>query len=363
MRSLPALLTLSLVAFAVQAQPGAHQPVQKPRPAGAATLSRLAPLPSSYAGDLPCADCDALRYRLNLHPDRTYVLASEYVGRSKVPFYDIGRWAVADEGSTLQLLGGRDAKTTFRVVDARTLTLLAQDGGTIVSPLNYTLSRSARYEALQPRLALRGMLRSTAAGATFGECITGQRWPVAPGGEFAKMQAEYVKLRSAPGAELLIEVDGTVTEGSGTGAQHIGPPRTLLVERFIGAAPRETCGPFGATARLLDTHWVLTQLNGAPVTLAPNQREPSLVLHTAQQRVAGFSGCNRLAGQYTLKDAQLSFGNMAGTMMACTEGGALEQQFLEALPKVVSYTITGAHLELRNAAGAVLARFEDRPLR
>ncbi len=342
---------------------GAHAPVQKARPEGAATLSRLAPLPASFAGDLPCADCVALRYRLNLHPDRTYVLASEYVGRSKVPFYDIGRWAVSDEGNTLQLHGGRDTKTMFRVVDARTLTLLAQDGSEIASPHNQSLLRSARFEAMQPRLKLRGMLRTTTDGAVFGECITGQRWPVLQGGDSATMLSEYQKLSSAAGGELLVEVDGRITEAARTGSQGAAPSRALLVEKFIGATPRETCGPFGATSTLLDTYWVLTQLKGQPVTLAANQREPSLVLHTAQARVAGYSGCNRLTGQFTLKDSRLSFGNLAGTMMACTEGADLEQQFLEALPQVVTYAVNGAHLELKDAKGAVLARFEARPLR
>lgn len=342
---------------------GVHAPMQKARPAGAATLARLVPLPASYAGDLPCADCAALRYRLNLHADRTYVLSSEYVGRSKVPFYDIGRWAVSDEGNTLQLQGGRDAKTMFNVVDGRTLTLLAQDGSVIVSPHNHSLQRAARYEAMQPRLKLRGMLRTTTDGPVFAECISGQRWPIASDGDFAALQAESRKLRRSPDDELLVEVDGRITEVPRAEGQGTSPMRTLIVERFIGATPRETCGPPGATSTLLDTHWVLTQLNGQPITLAANQREPSLVLHTAQARVAGYSGCNRLAGQFTLKDSRLSFGSLAGTMMACAEGGELEQQFLEALPQVVSYTITGVHLELKNAKGAALARFEARPLR
>lgn len=342
---------------------GAHAPMQRARPAGEATLARLAPLPASYVGDLPCADCVALRYRLNLHADRTYTLSSEYVGRSKVPFYDMGRWAVSDEGNTLQLQGGRDAKTMFRVVDGRTLTLLAQDGSTIVSPHNNSLQRAARYEAMQPRLKLRGMLRTTVDGVVFAECISGGRFAIANDGDYAALQAEFRKMRRSPDDELLVEVDGRIAEVPRAEGQGTSPMRTLIVERFIGATPRETCGPQGATSALLDTHWVLTQLNGQPITLAANQREPSLVLHTSQARVAGYSGCNRLAGQFTLDGPRLSFGSLAGTMMACAEGGELEQQFLEALPRVATYTVAGVHLELKDARGAVLARFEARPLR
>jgi len=336
-------------------------PVQKQRPAEAAALSAIAPLPASYVGDLPCADCAALRYRLNLFADRTYFLGTEYVGRRNAQFYDIGNWGLSSDGSTLRLQGGRDAPTTFRVVDTRTLRLLALDGSEIQSPHNHSLLRTAAFEPLQPRLKLRGMYRYMADAAVFSECTTGQRWPVAQQGDLTALQLEYLKLRSEPGAELLVNVEGTVRDV--LHAERKGMQRVLVVERFLGATPRETCGPRGATSGLLDTYWVLTLLNGNPVTVAANQREPSLVLHTAQQRVAGFSGCNRLNGSYTLNGARLAFGQMLGTMMACTEGMALEKEFLDALPQVATYSITGVHLELKNAAGAVLARFEARPLR
>lgn len=335
-------------------------PVMKPRPADTAAPAPFAPLPASYAGDLPCADCPALRYRLNLYADNTYVLGAEYVGRN-VRFYDIGNWGLSSDGSTLRLQGGRDAPTGFRVVDARTLRMLALDGSEIRSPHNHSLVRTAAFEPLEPRLRLRGMYRYMADAAVFTECTTGQRWPVAQQGDNATLQAEYLKLRSEPGAELLVNVEGQVREMARVEGK--GTQRTLVVERFLGATPRETCGPRGATSELLDTYWVLTQLNGAPVTIAANQREPSLVLHTAQQRVAGFSGCNRIGGSYALKGAQLTFGQMLGTMMACTDGMELEQAFLEVLPRVATYSISGVHLELKNAAGAVLARFEARPLR
>ena len=112
-------------------------------------------------------------------------------------------------------------------------------------------------------------------------------------------------------------------------------------------------------------YWVLTALNGKPVvaTDPPRQREPSLVLHTENQRVAGSTGCNRLAGSYTLKGSELTFGTLAGTMMACVEGMETEKAYLEALAQVRRWRIAGIHLELMDATGAVLARFEARPLR
>lgn len=47
-------------------------------------------------------------------------------------------------------------------------------------------------------------------------------------------------------------------------------------------------------------------------------------------------------------------------MMACAEGMDSEQGLVGALGRVVSWHIVGEHLELCDADGAVLARFERR---
>jgi copper homeostasis protein (lipoprotein) len=321
------------------------------------------PLPASFGGDLPCADCEALRYRLNLFADRSYFVGAEYVGRKDGNHYDIGTWTVSADGSTLTLKGGRDATEVFRVVDSRTLRKLTLDGRDSESKLNHALVRTPRFEPVEPRLPMRGMFRYLADAGSFTECLTGQRWPVAPQDQNAILEREYLKLRKEPGEPLLVSVDGEVKllprmEGKG-----VLP--TLVVHRLIGVSPGENCGTRLATAGLFDTYWVLTALNGKPVTVAakPVPREPSLVLHTEQQRVAGSTGCNRLSGSYTLKGNELSFGTLAGTMMACVEGMEMETAFLEALAQVRRWRIAGIHLELMDAGGAVLARFESRPLR
>ena len=69
-----------------------------------------------------------------------------------------------------------------------------------------------------------------------------------------------------------------------------------------------------------------------------------------------------LVGSYELNGDQLAFGQMAGTMMACLEGNDTEPAFLEALRQVHKWRITGQHLELFDAAGNLVARFEARPM-
>jgi len=98
-----------------------------------------------------------------------------------------------------------------------------------------------------------------------------------------------------------------------------------------------------ATQLLDDTHWTLSAwqradgtaravpsggASGEPLTL-------DLSTEGGQRHASGFSGCNRFAGRYVLKDGLLSFGTLAGTRMACVGPGAdIEPAFLDALAHI-----------------------------
>lgn len=114
-----------------------------------------------------------------------------------------------------------------------------------------------------------------------------------------------------------------------------------------------------STAELENTYWKLVRL-GTDSVAVEAEREPYLVLHSREKRVAGYGGCNRILGAYELSGDQLTFSQMAGTMMACAEGMEHEQAFHEALEKVSRWRIEGETLELFDASGVSLAFFESR---
>ena len=96
----------------------------------------------------------------------------------------------------------------------------------------------------------------------------------------------------------------------------------------------------------------------SPVTVASGQPEPHLILNSMTGRATGSGGCNRMTGSYELSGDRLSLGQMAGTLMACTEGMETERAFLDALGRVKGWRIAGQQLELLDAAGNMVARFE-----
>ena len=129
------------------------------------------------------------------------------------------------------------------------------------------------------------------------------------------------------------------------------------VPTFVPIEPR---GAEGSGASPENTYWKLVQLGDAAVTSASPQREAHLVLNSEAHRVNGSGGCNRLMGGYELNGEQVSFTQMAGTMMACPDGMDTERAFLSALSQVKTWKLAGQQLELFDASGRLLARLEAR---
>ena len=110
---------------------------------------------------------------------------------------------------------------------------------------------------------------------------------------------------------------------------------------------------------LTNTYWKLMSLAGEQVTVGEGQREPSILLRRDNQWVSGYSGCNVLKGNYQQDEQQLSFEQMATTMMACPDMET-ERTFLDALNATASWKVQGERLELFDASGRRLATFEAR---
>jgi len=115
-----------------------------------------------------------------------------------------------------------------------------------------------------------------------------------------------------------------------------------------------------ASAALRGTDWKLVALGDEPVTPPDTQRVAHLLLQPDSKQVAGSGGCNRMFGVYELNGDALRFSGVGSTKMACRDGMDTESAFLAALLRVARWRMNGQQLELSDAAGAVLARFEAR---
>ncbi len=143
-----------------------------------------------------------------------------------------------------------------------------------------------------------------------------------------------------------------------------GGQTTLVVQKVGRVLPRESCAPRFTSAPLADIDWRLTRLGDREIPAAKDpRRQPSLTFQAPMGRTpgaySGSSGCNRMIGTYVAANATMTLTG-GGTLMACKEEAATEAAFLAALKATRTYRITGRVLELMDADGKRLARFEAR---
>ena len=104
-------------------------------------------------------------------------------------------------------------------------------------------------------------------------------------------------------------------------------------------------------------HWYLTEVAGAPVSPAADDKQPHILLDPAQKQATGFAGCNNFFGSYELDGSSLTFGPMGATRMACPDlETGLEASVFNALESARKWKIEDSDLLLLKAHG-VLARF------
>ena len=339
---------------ALPAVPPASAPIA---PGADDPMLHLLPLPASFSGTLPCADCPGIRYALNLLDDHIYHLRTEYVGMGPPRTSDdVGQWAFADDSRRLQLRGNRDRALYFRLQDAGRLRKLDADGREIESILNYDLIRAPQFVAFEPRLRVRAMYRYVADGAQLRECVTGRRYAVPARGDNLALQQAYSEARREPGQELLVNAEVRfIVQPRMDGP---GEEEAVVIERFAGIWPGETCGQPLADAALTNTYWRLVRLGKEAVVPSAGHREPHLKFVSGDDRLQGSTGCNRLMGSYERQDGGLRFGALATTHAACEDGAEQEQSLLRSLEATRRFTIIGSHLELLAEDGRLLARLE-----
>jgi len=117
-------------------------------------------------------------------------------------------------------------------------------------------------------------------------------------------------------------------------------------------------GTPSALQSLEGTEWTLLQIGGETVPGDAPQGPPTLNLDPENMQAAGTGGCNRYTGGYTLEGEQIRFSAIAATRMMCPEGMDIEDAFFYLLEEARTYAVVESHLELYDADGSLLGRFE-----
>ena len=203
------------------------------------------PMPATlagvYAGELPCSNCTAIEATLWLRPDGRFFFRQRLTGDAQgtdsaadtaggpTTMYGLGHWSW-DEISAEAVLRGAGPERRLTVPDDRHLQLR------VPSPVQHVLARDAAAPPFADRVTLDGESSVQENGATFVECLTGLRWPIADAGAYRELRRKHRSMNPR-GKVALTTIEGhlvTTTTESTTSER-------LVVDRFITMKPGQGC--------------------------------------------------------------------------------------------------------------------------
>lgn len=344
-RSLAALLALAaLSACGSGDQPEPEAPLPESAPtAHTRNLDALAG-PSSWTGQVPCADCAGIETVLTLYPDGTYRSQGAYLGTGGAGDTinaDFGRWTHADNGSRVQLHGAGSAPGHYAVDSDGALRMLDAQGRDMESNANYRLTAAAAPVTITHPSRLVGAFTYMADAAIFVECESGLQFPVHMSADYRALESAYASARGN-GQPVVVRLKGhldvrNVGEGDGRAL-------ALVVDSMDTIQPHDGCAAMRTLDTIAEGEWRLitladadsagrvTRTNRDPVAVSDSSRA-SFSWNRGENRIAGSGGCNQYTGRGVMRGTMLVGAPAAATKMACAEPGvsALEQRFLGLL--------------------------------
>lgn len=140
--------------------------------------------------------------------------------------------------------------------------------------------------------------------------------------------------------------EGKIIKLDANGGQIKGDMPEMYILNKIGVA-------------LDNTKWRLVELDGKRIETAKSpEKEPFIIINTAQKTYLGFGACNRFAG--TLKafsETEMAFNHGPATLSDCPEMD-LETKLFYALSSAKTYSKAGNMFMLSGLNNAALAKFE-----
>ena len=200
--------------------------------------------PATYSGALPCADCEGIRYMVNIWSDQVFFRRMTYLGKGEgegMSVDDVGRWEFSADGHNIILHTKDDVSDMFAIEGRDVFRKLDINGQPVASNLNYSITRHDRLIWFEPQVRMHGMYTYMADAGWFTECLSRFHVAVAQEADNADLERQYSFARNEPGEAILVSVEGRIVNRpkmDGTGKEQV-----LVVDRFLNLWAGETCWP------------------------------------------------------------------------------------------------------------------------
>jgi heat shock protein HslJ len=125
----------------------------------------------------------------------------------------------------------------------------------------------------------------------------------------------------------------------------------LMATLLLGSCQHDTDNP-APTAALLNTRWMLKQVDATPLALSSYSHDYDSYLQFvgAGNEVRGLATCDAIQGQFTLPTGsqQLAISQLNVTQSSCSVAN-IANRYLAALPQTSRFEISGNTLRLYDA--------------
>lgn len=100
--------------------------------------------------------------------------------------------------------------------------------------------------------------------------------------------------------------------------------------------------------------WILTELKEVPVQISGNSnKDAHLEFRPSSKTYAGFGGCNRIGGSYTISKSKIKFTPASAKLAGCPDV-PFETTFLSLLNNVDKYDVNGNTMILKDGNKTVI---------
>ncbi|WP_111859284.1 META domain-containing protein [Acinetobacter sp. CFCC 10889] len=132
----------------------------------------------------------------------------------------------------------------------------------------------------------------------------------------------------------------------------------LVSATIVGCSTTQSLQQQENLALLQNKTWVMTHIGA---TEFAKKAETPIIQFGSDLRISGSDGCNRVMGNYAVKDHRLNLGEIASTKMLCQNNMDVVAKYNTALKQVMGYQVYNQTLKLLDKHGNVVLQYHTAP--
>lgn len=132
----------------------------------------------------------------------------------------------------------------------------------------------------------------------------------------------------------------------------------LVSATIVGCSTTQSLQQQENLALLQNKTWVITHIGA---TEFAKKAETPIIQFGSDLRISGSDGCNRVMGNYAVKDHRLNLGEIASTKMLCQNNMDVVAKYNTALKQVMGYQVYNQTLKLLDKHGNVVLQYHTAP--